>query len=332
MILTVTPNPSIDRSASIPGPLCAGAVHRLGGLGNVAAGKGVNVSRVLALAGEPTIALVPAPPGSRYLELGAALGIELAATPADGVRTNLTVVDGDGATTKLNEPGIPLAPEQRAALEARVEELAEPGSWVVLAGSLPPGLPVSWHADMALRLRERGCRAAVDTSDAPLAALAASGILPALVKPNAHELLQLLRELDPALDPALDGDSLEAAAAAGDPVPAARLAARLVEAGAGAVLLTLGGAGAILAAPEGAWFAGPPPIVPASTVAAGDSSLAGWLLAERRGLPPAERLRMAVACGSAAAALPGSGVPAPGQLDLARTHVRELDLGRRAGS
>lgn len=320
MILTVTPNPSIDRSALLDGRLEVGGVLRLRELGDVAAGKGVNVTRVLALAGVPSIALAPAPPGSRFLELGARLGIELRATTADAVRMNLTVVDGEGRTTKLNEPGVPLDAAQAAALDAAVDELAAGAEWAVLAGSLPPGLGDDWHARTAARLADVGIPVAIDTSGAPLAAVG-RGPLPALLKPNAHELLELLGPDAPA---DASGDALEALAAAGEPAPAARLAAALVARGAGAVLLTLGDAGAILAEPSGTWFASPPPIRPRSTVAAGDSSLAGYLIARTRGLGPAERLRMAVACGSAAAALPGSGVPAPGELDLERTDVRAI--------
>mgnify|MGYP002737781489 CR=1 FL=1 len=62
-----------------------------------------------------------------------------------------------------------------------------------------------------------------------------------------------------------------------------------------------------------------------STVGAGDSSLAGYLLAETRGLPPSERLTWAVCHGSAAASLPGTGLPLgldPGTL---RATLRRLD-------
>ena len=82
------------------------------------------------------------------------------------------------------------------------------------------------------------------------------------------------------------------------------------------VLLTLGGDGALLSTADGGlWSALPPAITVRSTVGAGDSSLAGYLLADLAGAPPAERLRTAVAYGSAAASMPGSAVPTPAQVD-----------------
>jgi 1-phosphofructokinase len=82
------------------------------------------------------------------------------------------------------------------------------------------------------------------------------------------------------------------------------------------VLLTLGSDGAVLSTADGGlWSALPPRITVRSTVGAGDSSLAGYVLADLAGAPPAERLRAAVAYGAASASLPGSAVPTPAQVD-----------------
>ena len=69
------------------------------------------------------------------------------------------------------------------------------------------------------------------------------------------------------------------------------------------------------------WSARPPQIIVRSTVGAGDCSLAGYLLADLAGAPPAERLRTAVAYGAASASLPGSAVPTPAQVDVAAVRV-----------
>ena len=69
------------------------------------------------------------------------------------------------------------------------------------------------------------------------------------------------------------------------------------------------------------WSARPPRITVRSTVGAGDCSLAGYLLADLAGAPPAERLRTAVAYGAASASLPGSAVPTPAQVDVAAVRV-----------
>jgi 1-phosphofructokinase len=90
----------------------------------------------------------------------------------------------------------------------------------------------------------------------------------------------------------------------------------LIDRGVGAVLATLGASGAVLVNSTGAWQAFPPPITARSTVGAGDSSLAGYLRADVAGAEAPRRLQMAVAYGSAAAALPGSALPAPADLAL----------------
>ena len=175
--------------------------------------------------------------------------------------------------------------------------------WVVLAGSLPPGAPETWYADLAGALSHTPAKVAVDTSGAPLAALA-TGLgrtAPSLMKPNGEELASVTGG---------DADTIEA-----DPLAAARAAQVLVSRGVEAVLATLGGSGAVLVTARGAWHATPPPTTVVSTVGAGDSSLFGYLLGDLQGAGPADRLRLAVAYGSAAAGLPGTTIPDPGTSD-----------------
>ncbi len=92
----------------------------------------------------------------------------------------------------------------------------------------------------------------------------------------------------------------------------------------GDVMGTLGASGAVLVTSEGAWHASPPPIVPRSTVGAGDSSVAGYVLADCGGEAAPDRLRTAVAYGSAAASKAGSALPKPEDLNTAEVVVTEL--------
>ncbi|MFP5312717.1 MAG: PfkB family carbohydrate kinase, partial [Actinomycetes bacterium] len=126
--------------------------------------------------------------------------------------------------------------------------------------------------------------------------------MPDLLKPNAEELAELAAAAGFATATA---DELEA-----DPGAAAAAAAAVVRSGVGAVLATLGSKGAVLVTADGAWLATHPPVAAVSTVGAGDSALAGYLLAHGQGAAPADCLRQAVAHGAAAASLPGSTVPA----------------------
>jgi 1-phosphofructokinase len=222
---------------------------------------------------------------------------------------NLTITEPDGTTTKINSPGAAVDAGAMALLAEAVSSRADEVDWVVLAGSLPPGAPDDWYAGLVLDLKGRRARVAVDTSGGPLLALGdvlADAALD-LLKPNAEELGQLA---------GTEVHGVEEAAAA------ARL---LVDKGAGAVLATLGAAGAVLVDPTGAWHAAAPRIPVVSTVGAGDSSLFGYLLGDLRGVEPAERLRLAVAYGCAAAQLAGTGIPGPDQIHLDSVDVRRLD-------
>lgn len=306
MIVTLTANPSIDRTVSLNAPLRRGAVHRATSATSHPGGKGVNVARVVTAAGKPATAVLPANVGDPILVALSEAGITHRGIGYPGTaRVNLTITEPDGTTTKINEPGAALPPECLSALTGCLHDLAASAAWVVLSGSLPPGVPDRWYAELVSILRTGTARIAVDTSDGPLLALASEfhTAAPDLIKPNAEELGQLT---------GVDGAGLEVAAEQGDPLPTARAARSLIDAGGPrAILATLGAAGAVLATGDGAWYAAAPPIAPRSTVGAGDSSLAGYILADLENAGPADRLARAVAYGSAAAALPGTALPSP---------------------
>ena len=56
MIVTLTMNPSVDRTADVAGPLERGGVNRLSDITDVAGGKGINVTRVLRGSGAASTA------------------------------------------------------------------------------------------------------------------------------------------------------------------------------------------------------------------------------------------------------------------------------------
>ena len=318
MIVTVTPNPSIDRTVTLSAPLTRGAVHRVLSVTSEPGGKGVNVARALTLAGLDAVAVLPAPANNPLVAALTAAAVPFRCVPADGaVRTNLAITEHDGTTTKLNEPGAALDAATLDALTRSVAASAQSAAWVVLSGSLPPGVPDHWYADVVALLEPYPCRVAIDTSDGPLAALVASfdRAAPDLIKPNAEELASVL---------GYSPQALEAAVAQGDPEPVVSAARQLVDRGVRAVLATLGAAGAVLVDETGSWMATPPPIIARSTVGAGDASLAGYIRADVGGAVPPLRLQMAVAYGSAAAALPGSALPIPAQIDLNAVRVNPI--------
>jgi 1-phosphofructokinase len=310
MILTLTANPSVDRSVLLDAPLVRHAVLRTTGEMEQPGGKGVNISRAAVAAGVPTLAVLPAERDSDFVRELTAAGIPCCPEqPAGPIRVNLTITEPDGTTTKINSPGAAVDAHSMSLLAAAVTSRADDVDWVVLAGSLPPGAPDNWYADLASDLKGRRARVAIDTSGGPLLALSQvlADVAPDLLKPNGEELGQLTGT------PVQDLDQAAAAA---------RL---LVDKGAGTVLATLGEAGAVLVDPTGAWHAAAPKISVVSTVGAGDSSLFGYLFGDLRGDEPAERLRLAVAYGCAAAQLAGTGIPGPDQIHTERVEVRRLD-------
>jgi len=314
MIVTLTANPSHDRTVNLAAPLERGAVQRADSVISQAGGKGVNISRACVAADLPSIAVLPAAKDDPFvLELLAA-GIDCRPVEHEGdLRVNITITEPDGTTTKLNSPGPQATPRLLRELEEALVRRAPSADWIVLAGSLPPGTPPEWYAELVTALRDAGARVAVDTSDAPLKALveALPTSAPHLMKPNGEELASFTGH---------PPEELEA-----DPLAAADAARDLVTRGVESVLVTLGPHGAVLVMADGAWHATPPPTTVVSTVGAGDSSLFGYLYGDVTGRDPDHRLALAVAYGSAAAGLHGTTIPHPRQVRTDLVHVTRLD-------
>ncbi|MFD8467746.1 1-phosphofructokinase [Streptomyces cyaneofuscatus] len=294
MILTVTPNPSLDRTYELP-DLVRGTVLRATADRVDPGGKGVNVSRAVAAAGHRTVAVAPmgGPEGALLARLLGEHGIEAAGVPVTGsTRINVTLVEPDSTLTKINATGPELsAAEAEDVLEA-VRARSASADWIACCGSLPRGLSPQWYAELVARSHRAGARIALDTSGAALTAALREG--PDVIKPNAQELAEAVgRPL------ATVGDALKAAE-------------ELRERGAGAVLASLGADGQLLVEASGAYFATARVATVRSNVGAGDASLAGFLTAGGQG-PGA--LVSAVAHGAAAVQLAGSLMPTPADLD-----------------
>jgi 1-phosphofructokinase len=307
MILTFTANPSVDRTAEVEA-LVPGTVMRTVAVRVDAGGKGVNVTRALHANGIASIAILPVGghEGNQLLGLLQEQELRVRTVPIAGaVRANVTIAEPDGTTTKLNEPGPVLTLAEIDRLAAKVIDTARDRrcTWAVLAGSLPPGVPLDFYATLVRELHEHGVRVAVDCDGPLLRATLAAG--PDLVKPNRRELA-------------------EATGVGIDSPEDAVLAARgLMADGAGAVLASLGHRGAILVedATGPVHHASSAVAAPRSTVGAGDASLAGFLAAGATG--PAALVE-AVTWGAAAVGLPGSRMPGPA--DLRRTDVTVAPL------
>ncbi|MET3804403.1 1-phosphofructokinase [Nakamurella sp. UYEF19] len=325
MIVTVTPAPGLDRTYTAA-EFVIGRVNRAATSVVEASGKGVNVSRALAAAGAPSVAVLPlgGPEGRHLAELLAQEAVPFLAVQTDiATRTNTTLAVAGVPTTKMNAPSPELPGQVWIDLLAIVEDLLgqHPGAWMLCSGSVPVGadhLP----ADLIELARRFGARSAVDSSGGALeAALAAK---PDLIAPNHLELADLVGQNANALDPDgrdAGGSSLVDLAAGWARTVSARID--------GAVLATLGASGAVYADSSGSWHAIAPPIVPVNTVGAGDALLAGFLSvagSTEPGHPAAlgGALATAVAWGTSACAIPGTAGDVAAGADVGAVVVRRL--------
>jgi len=309
MIVTVTLNPSLDRTLEV-GHLTRGSLVRAEAARRDPGGKGVNVSRALAAHGIKTCAVVPIS-GSEGVELARLLaleGIAVSSVPVVGpTRSNVSVVEPDGSVTKINEPGGVLTEDELDEIVAAVLNVAAGSDWVVVSGSLPPSVPYDFYRRLCGLLHGGGVRVALDSSGPALTAALASA--PALVKPNRDELAELVGfRVDTLAD-------------------AVRAANVMRAAGADTVLASLGADGAVLVDESGVRYGDSPVGERRSPVGAGDAMLAGFIAAMITGRDP---LIEALSWGAATVRFPGSRMPGPQDID--RTSVRiqpEPDLSRQ---
>jgi 1-phosphofructokinase len=301
MITTVTPNPSLDRTLHLR-RFEPGHVNRATATMVEPSGKGVNVALALHGAGVPVRAVIPVGgrAGHEIATLLDELGLDHADVPTAGaVRSNISLVEADGRTSKVNEPGPRLSENEIDALCATALAAGGVGEWVVWAGSLPGGFTTQRFADAVADTRAAGRLVAVDSSGSALMhVLSQHGDrLPHMVKPNADELAEVTNR---------DLETL------GDVADAAQ---ELVARGVRTVLVSLGRDGALLVDTDlrQPLHGAAPAQRVVNTVGAGDAFLAGWLAAVHAGATAADALANALRFGATAVEHEGTllGVPDP---------------------
>lgn len=302
MIITVTTNPSIDRTIAVK-DLVLGGVNR----GELSAidpgGKGVNVSRALAAFGAKTHAvLICGDLGSQWFSKKLnTLHIPHHVIKAEGItRSNITLQEADQTVTKINEPGFELSKDVLHELYETLDGLDLKGSWVVLAGRLNPGADVNTYRDLAQFVRDRGASVAIDGSGAEFKA--ALQVNPDLIKPNQFELAELV------------GRPLKTIH---DVIAAAR---EVIDNGVAQVLCSLGKDGAILVTKDQVIHCEPEKSAVGTPVGAGDILLAIYL---GGGAQPSA-LKDAIAWSAASVPLPGTAIPTPAQAAAVSVKVNEV--------
>jgi 1-phosphofructokinase len=301
-VLTVTLNPSIDRTIALSS-LSVGEINRALSTTLHPGGKGVNVSRAARAFGNDTHALfIGGTLGDAWMssELTQAGIAHTVISHGDAIRSNMTIVEADGTVTKINEPGPTLGMAELAQVKEALAKLPLENNWVVFAGRLNPGLSASAYAELAAFVKSRGAKVAVDTSGEELAA-AVKATAVDLVKPNHHELSELVgRQLH----------TIE------DVIIAAR---EVIAGGVETVLCSMGADGAILITADGATHCEPIEKVSGTPVGAGDILLGIFIAAGCS----VSALEAAIAWSAASVPLPGTSIPSPAQAGAVTVRTRD---------
>ncbi len=282
MIFTLTPNPSIDRTLSLP-EIRFNTVLRSQKVRLDWGGKGFNVSRSLQHFGIESLALawVGGGAGKMLADGLQRLGIQTDFVWVDEeTRTNTMILEAEGQWhIKVNEPGPPISQADIEQLLLKAESYVKKGDLWVLSGSLPPDVPVDFYAQLIKLINARGGRVYLDASGEPFRYGCQAG--PFLVKPNAVEAAQIV------------GFEIE------DQEDAKRAALPFLRMGIEYLALTIGASGLLLASQKEMIYAVPPKITIRNAIGAGDSLLAGLIYAQMKGLSLPEVARWGVACGAA---------------------------------
>ncbi len=291
MIYTLTLNPAVDRELKVA-EVRFDSVLRASDSRLDYGGKGFNVSRLLQqMATASTVLGFVGGNAGHLLEDGlTSLGIQTDFVwIPDETRTNISIVTAShDHYIKVNEPGPAVSAARQQELLEKVETLAQPGDWWVLAGSLPPGIEAGFYARMVRIIKAHSGRALLDCSGEPLRLGCTEG--PYLVKPNAGEAHEIT------------GVPVDT------PTGVAQAAAQICQLGPQNVAISMGRGGALLRTREGTWLAHAPQIEEKNPIGAGDAMVGGMVWALSRGLPLRESLGWGVASGAATASLSGTAV------------------------
>lgn len=297
-ISTLTLNPAIDLSFEVERIL---PLHKMRGTGErqEPGGGGINVSRVVARLGgtAPCHYLAGGAGGAALDHLLDLHQMVKRPIPITGsTRISTTVLERAGnAEYRFTTAGPEVAPGE---WDACLERFRAPQcSWLVLSGTLPPGVPDTAYAQIAATAAAQGVRVVLDSSGRGLAGGLGGGTI-FLAKPSLGELR------------ALTGEDL----AREDEIASA--ARRLVAAGAARhVAVTLGERGALLVDKEIELRLPAVAVERRSAVGAGDSFLAAMVFALSQGKAIEEAFRHGIAAGAAAVTTPGTGLAEPADIE-----------------
>ncbi len=281
-------NTALDKLARID-VFEPGGVMRLRDVHTLPGGKGFHVALASATLGAPAMLVGLMDDANRDLfervltQAGARF---VWVTVSEPIRTCLALVDADGRTTELLEPGAEVPDRVATALSDSLRREANQAQIVILSGSLPSGVPANTYATLIEQIGRD--RVLLDASGAALEQGVAAG--PMLVKPNRHEAEQIVGFRIQSID------------------DAARAAAAIGRRGPRGVLVSLGAQGAVMWTRERTLHVSGPQVLVRNSVGAGDCLLAGFATSLMRGCSIEQCARFAVASGTAKVGHPETGM------------------------
>ena len=305
MILTLTINPAIDRTVTVDRLVFEDRAYILSVKEDVG-GRGINASYVIHTFGAPTTAILTAG-GNAGAEMEKY--IKKRAFPSEIVRienetrTNLTISDKQGLTVKLNELGGTISDVELKRVRAAVEKWLPKSTWLMICGSVPPGVPAHFYSELIEMATRKGVKTLLDTDGDPL--LHGIEAKPTAVTPNQHEAERLLNR---------------ALITRSQFVEAAQ---RIRALGAKSVLLSLGSRGAMASDGDQMYEVLAPRVDALNPIGAGDALAAAFVWASNRKRPFQEAIRWAVAAGTASVVLPGM---AMANLDETREMFQRVEV------
>ena len=282
MIITVTLNPSIDKYYVVD-ELLPHQVMRARMVNNTAGGKGMNVSRVAASAGEKVTAMgfLGGHCGNYFKSLIDVANLNCAFTCVCGeTRSCINIHDlATNQSTEVLEPGEPVTKDDLDRFLRDFKTQLPYADVVTISGSMPKGVKPDFYANLIILAKEQGKKVILDSSGAALAA--GIGAIPTMIKPNSDEIRQLFGGENSKPDNLIHKGR--------------QLHTRGIE----YVVISLGEEGALLICSEGIFSGKPPQLNIVNSVGCGDSMVAGFACGFQRGYDAEESLRFAVAISAA---------------------------------
>jgi 6-phosphofructokinase 2 len=289
-IVTITINPALDVSTSVKRVVPERKL-RCGKPSYDPGGGGLNVSRAIKKLGGNSLAIFTSGGGAGDMLENLLRKEDINVLPfkiKDNTRESFTVSDESGDQQyRFILPGPELSENEWKNFLDVLIKLDEKPEYIIISGSLSPGIQEDFFAQLSKKGKESGAKVIVDTSGKPLKYAVEEGVF--LIKPNMNEVKYITdrevkdeAELEESLKKVIEGGKV------------------------GNIVVSLGSGGAMIINKNGCKHYRAPTVPIKSKVGAGDSTVAGLVLALSRGMELNDAVKFGIAAGASAVMTPGT--------------------------